>query len=80
MRAAELLDPDPRDLALMRGYPQIPWLEPLPVWGGPGVVKRYACRICVGRYGLHSRDVAQLDDDPDEVLEHLRAFHHLDAS
>jgi hypothetical protein len=76
VRAAESLDPDPRDLALMRGYPSIPWLTGLPVH-----VNRdtgIACRLCAARYGLDARNVSALPQSEAELREHLRSFHHLE--
>lgn len=79
MRSAELLDPDPQDLAVMRGYPSIPWLEPLAVRSLENpTVRGYACRVCIARYGLSARDIRQLHTSKVAVREHLVAFHHLD--
>jgi hypothetical protein len=76
VRAAEQLDPDPQDLALMRGYPRIPWLTAIYVHVNRQ--RAVGCRLCIARDGLQPADVASMPQTEEELREHLRAFHHLD--
>lgn len=79
MRSATVLDPDPQDLAVMRGYPTVPWTVALVVHGelgGSGL----ACRICIARHGLGGRNIGGLRRTEGEHVAHLQTFHHLQVS
>lgn len=73
MRALELLDPDPVDVQLMRGYPG-PWLQPVTI-ERPDGSHRLACRLCIARGG----SVVAMVRTEGELLVHLVAVHHLAA-
>src|SRR5207253_2144044 len=76
-RPAEALDPDPRDLALMRGYPGLPWLRPVLVHRIGDDSRGWGCRLCIAHHGLMS-DVDLFLTEL-EVVEHLHSFHRLDV-
>jgi hypothetical protein len=56
---------------MMRGYPRIPWLTPVPRRRPTDGALRFTCALCV------ARGTAEQWPTEGEVLAHLRRFHHL---
>ena len=61
-------------LDLEKRFPDIPWREPLPikVIGGK---QKFACRLCIGQFGIKGTDIGALPTTHEAVLEHLEEIH-----
>lgn len=55
-------------------YPGIPWREPIAVSNGWSSTE-WACRICIGTYGLRGTDIDRLPQTQDEFEKHMVEFH-----
>lgn len=60
-------------------YGWIKWDEPVTVTDSCGN-RRYACRVCIGQFGLKETEVKDLPATRDDWYEHFVAHHMLPAS
>lgn len=69
------MHPDETKVLLQRRYPD-KWDEPIAVRSLQNpLVEHFACRICIGSYGLKGSAVQELPTDVSEVWEHIQKEH-----
>lgn len=60
---------------LRERFPDISWDEPIPAIHAETAERRFACRYCIGMYGLRGADHDGLWETKAEVLDHISQFH-----
>lgn len=68
------------DAELRERFPEIKWDEPVAVVLSTTGERRFACRFCIGQYGLRGADHDGLWETPDEVLVHITQFHRKEST
>lgn len=63
---------------LKNRFPDIPWMEPIPISHPGFVFKGLGCRICIAWFGIEGEKVKELPVFPEGHLKHLRDYHHLE--